>query len=180
MYEVISDKREITLCPNGIKGYLEKIDDIWYLNGDTSLGEHILADNILSKVISKKKLDNGIVHRVYNYTNKGMSKIPSYLIEIDGIYSHGSSIKDARDSLVYKMVDRDTSAYTDMTLDTVYTIPEAIRMYRTITGACSAGVKMFVKNTDNVPDTVTVQDILDITRGQYGNEKLKEYIDKTK
>jgi hypothetical protein len=78
------------------------------------------------------------------------------------------------------MVDRDTSAYTDMTLDTVYTIPEAIKMYRTITGACSTGVKMFVENTDNVPDTITVQDILDITSGRYGHETLKEYIDKTK
>jgi hypothetical protein len=179
-HEVISNKREIQLCPNDISGYLEKIDDTWYLNGDTSLGEHIIADKILSKVISKKKINDGTLYRVYNYTNKGISSIPSYLIEIDGIYAHGSSIKDAKDSLVYKMADRDTSAYTDMTLDTTYTIPEAIKMYRTITGACSAGVKMFVENTDNVPDIISVKDILGVTRGRYGHKKLKEYIDKTK
>jgi len=179
IYEVIPDKKEIQLCPSDISGYLEKIDGTWYLDGDTSLGEHIIADKILSKVISKKKLDSGTLYRVYNYTNKGISSMLSYLIEIDGIYSHGDSIRDVKDSIMYKMVDRDTSAYTDMTLDTVYTIPEAIKMYRTITGACSKGVKMFVENTDNVPDTITVQDILNITSGQYGHEKLKEYIDKT-
>jgi hypothetical protein len=180
IYEVIPDKKEIQLCPNGISGYLEKIDDTWYLNSDVSLGEHIIADKILSKVLSKKKLDSGTLYRVYNYTNKGMLETLSYLIEIDGIYAHGSSIKDAKDSIMYKMADRDTSAYADMTLDTTYTIPEAIRMYRTITGACSEGVKMFVDGIDNVPNTISVKDILDITRGRYGHKKLKEYIDKTK
>jgi hypothetical protein len=179
IYEVISNKKEIQLCPSGISGYLEKIDDTWYLNSDVSLGEHILTDKILSKVISKKKINDGTLYRVYNYTVKGISETLSYLIEIDGIYAHGSSIRDAKDSIVYKMVDRDTSAYADMTLDTTYTIPEAIKMYRTITGACSEGVKMFVENTDNVPDTVTVQDILNITSGQYGHDVLKEYMDKT-
>jgi hypothetical protein len=179
MHEVISNKKEIQLCPYDIEGYIEKLDDAWYLNGDVSLGKHIIADKILSKIVSKKKIDDGTLYRVYSYTNKGMSETLSYLIEIDGVYSHGDSIRDARDSIMYKMVDRDTSAYTDMTLDTTYTIPEAIKMYRTITGACSAGVKMFVDGIDNVPYTISVKDILHLTSGRYGNDVLKEFIDKT-
>ena len=68
----------------------------------------------------------------------------TYVIKSGDVYSHGKTIKEARDSLIYKISNRDTSEYKKMNIDTILTKEEAIKMYRVITGACEYGVKMFV------------------------------------
>lgn len=45
------------------------------------------------------------------------------------------TIKEAKDDLIYKISDRDTSMYYNFTLDTIVTHKEAVKMYRKITGA---------------------------------------------
>lgn len=52
-------------------------------------------------------------------------------------------------------------------------------MYRVITGACSEGCKYFVKNTD-IPkqDKYTVKQLVELTKGQYGNEELVKFLEK--
>ena len=58
IFEIINmneiDSDYIQLNPYETEGYLVKIDNKMYLNGDKNLGEHIIIDNILSKVISIK------------------------------------------------------------------------------------------------------------------------------
>ena len=46
---------------------------------------------------------------------------PCYVVEKDGIYSHGATLKEAKDSLIYKISNRDTSMYEYYTFDTVVT-----------------------------------------------------------
>ena len=99
----------------------------------------------------------------------------SFLIEKNGIYSHGSTIEEAKDSLVYKLANRDTSMYKDFTFETSLTKDEAIIMYMTITGACQYGTRQFVES-QGIPDKLTVQEVINITKGRYGNEKLVEFI----
>lgn len=150
------------LFPYGTKGYL--VDGMYQ-------GEpHIIADGIVSKIISKKG-------NVYKVVNLGEDK-QSWLIQDNGLFSHGETLKEARESLIYKIGDRDTSKYNDYTLDTVITKKEAIRMYRVITGACELGVKQFVLKQKTKKKKFTVKEIIDLTCGQYLNEKFCEFFKK--
>ncbi len=130
------------------------------------------ADDILGSIISKKQ-DKG--NTIYKIRILGQSKI-SYCIEVDGIYSHGDTIKEAKESLKYKISNRDTSQYKDYTLDTVIKFENAISMYRTITGACESGTRHFCENIlKDKREKYTVKEIIELTEGQYNNDKLREF-----
>lgn len=130
---------------------------------------YIIADGILSKVINKK----GDVYKVINHgeTEK------SYIVKSGDVYSHGETIKQAREDLVYKLSDRDTLKYDNLTMDTVLTKEECIQMYMTITGACSSGTKYFVNNQTDIKDEYTVSEIIYLTQGQYNHSALVEFME---
>ena len=129
---------------------------------------YLWTDNILAKIIEHKK-------NVYKIQICGQTKI-SYCIEVDGIYSHGKTIKKAKESLIYKISERDTSKYENYTLDTVITFEDAIKMYRCITGACEGGTRHFVENVlQDKRKKYTIKEVIELTKGQYNNEKLQEF-----
>ena len=104
---------------------------------------------------------------------------PCFVVEKDGVFSHGATVKEAKESLIYKISNRDTSMYEDYTLDTKVKFEEAIKMYRCITGACEGGTRNFVENVlTNKKKTYTVQEIINATAGQYGNNTFKEFFNK--
>lgn len=45
---------------------------------------------------------------------------------------------------------------------------------------CEHGTRMFVESLKDVPESLTVEEIIDITKGQYGNDKLKEFFERSK
>jgi hypothetical protein len=59
-----------------------------------------------------------------------------------------------------------------MTFNTVLNFKDAVKMYRVITGACEQGTKIFVKNLENVKEEYSIKEIIEITTGHFGNEKL--------
>ena len=66
VFEVIQlkENQRIQLCPYGIKGYLEKINNKFIYSEDSNKeNEYIIVDNILSKVISRK----GNILKVQNH-----------------------------------------------------------------------------------------------------------------
>jgi hypothetical protein len=134
-------------------------------NGDP----YIIADGILSEVINKK----GDVYKVINHGENRQS----YIVKNGDVYSHGKTIKQAREDLIYKLSDRDTSKYDDITMDTVLTKEECIQMYMVITGACSSGMKYFVNNQTDVKDEYTVAEIVKLTQGQWNHNELVEFMD---
>ena len=133
------------------------------------------ADNILAKFISKKTNKNG--SNVYKIQVLGQSQI-SYCIEVDGVFSHGETLKEAKESLIYKISNRDISVYDSYTTDTVVTLEDAIKMYRVITGACEAGTRNFVQGLTNTKKKYTVAEIIKATQGQYGNETFKAFFER--
>jgi hypothetical protein len=165
VFETITPGPEetIQICPPGIPGHL--------VNGLYKGEPHIIADGILSKIIKQK----GNVYHVVNY---GKNK-KSYLIKKGDVYSHGETLKEAKEGLVYKLSDRETSKYNDYQLDTSLSKEDAIQMYMAITGACSGGTKYFVDMLgDNVKKTYLVSEIMEITKGQYGHESFVKFFRK--
>jgi hypothetical protein len=132
----------------------------------------LFADGILSEIVSTRDLRGGAkVHRIHIV---GKTKI-TYCIETDGAFSHGDTIKEARESLLYKVSQRDKSAYQGWALNRRITGKEAIASYRVITGACEAGVRAFVQGQGGLKSRYTVQEVIDLTRGQYGNKEYEEF-----
>ena len=128
----------------------------------------LFADGVLAKILEKKR-------NVYKIQIVGQAKV-SFCIEIDGQFSHGDTIKQAKEDLKYKITNRDKSKYENWTLDKKITLKQAIEMYRVVTGACETGTKHFVENVLTVKKKYyTVKEVIELTDGQYNNELLKEF-----
>src|SRR6056297_816115 len=89
IFEVIkltSKQNNIQLCPNSIKGYIQ---NNVYSETDKPA---IIADGILSEILSEKKVKDMIIYKVINYNEKEKT----YLIKRDDVYSHGKTLEEAK------------------------------------------------------------------------------------
>ena len=128
-------------------------------------GKYRIFDGIFCEVLEHKR-------NVYKVKIRGEI---SYVVSNGEFYSHGKTIKEAKESLIYKLSNRDCSEYKKWTLDTPITKEQAIKSYRAITGACEFGTRHFVESLDKKPRKLTPRKIIDLTAGQYGNEKYREF-----
>ncbi len=95
-----------------------------------------------------------------------------------GNYSHGATVVEARRGLLYKLSSRDTSEFKGWKLDKQVTLAEAIRAYRSITGACEGGVRNFCEGK-TLAKKFTVKEAIALTAGQYGDKVFAEFFQKT-
>src|SRR3990167_7915710 len=108
------------------------------------------ADGILARIVSQR----GPVSRVVIC---GKTEI-SFLVTDGEAFSHGATLAEARDGLIYKICNRDTTEFKAWALDKVVTKRDAIRAYRTITGACEIGVRAWMEQR-KTPGSVSVREI---------------------
>lgn len=141
----------------------------WESNGV----RYIKVDNILSIIDSH----HGNVYRTHQV---GYDKELYIVTDGENNWAHGETLKEAKLDLIYKISDRDTSAYKNMSLDDVLTFEEAIIAYRTITGACSAGTRYFIEHRLPEPrkKTYTIGEIIELTDNEYGSDKFKDFFGK--
>ena len=130
-------------------------------------------DGILSFIMTTKLLKIGLkIHRIV-VVGKAKS---SFCVETrDGTFSHGDTIKQAKESLIYKIGERDKSDYEKWTLDTVVSKLEAIKSYMVITGACETGTRHFVESVGKTKGKYSVREVIKLTEGQYGHEAYKSF-----
>lgn len=141
----------------------------WESNGV----RYIKVDGILSIIDSH----HGNVYRTHQV---GYDKELYIVTDGENNWAHGETLKEAKLDLIYKISDRDTSAYKNMSLDDDLTFEEAIIAYRTITGACSAGTRYFIEHRLPEPrkKTYTIGEIIELTDNEYGSDKFKEFFGK--
>ena len=141
----------------------------WESNGV----RYIKVDNILSIIDSH----HGNVYRTHQV---GYDKELYIVTDGENNWAHGETLKEAKLDLIYKISDRDTSDYKNMSLDDILTFEEAIVAYRTITGACSAGTRYFIEHRLPEPrkKTYTIGEIIELTDNEYGSDKFKEFFGK--
>ena len=133
---------------------------------------YIKADGIFSKVVSRHG-------NVYKIIQIGGSKERYLVTDGSGKWSHGDTLQEAKEDLIYKISNRDKSRYASLTLDSELTLEEAIEAYRVITGACSAGTKMFVEgNPGVIKEKYTVREMIEVTDGQYNSREFKGFFNK--
>jgi hypothetical protein len=134
-------------------------------------GKYIKVDGIFCEVISHKE-------NVWKCKSLNKDDIFYVISDGNGLYSHGASIKEAREDLIYKLSGNiDKSKYEGITMDTEFTFKEAIECYRVLTGACSFGTRNFIESHNiSKRKKYTVKSILELTKGQYGYEVFKNWV----
>jgi len=120
-----------------------------------------LNDNILARIISRR----GNVLRVIIC---GATEV-SYVVTDGEVWSHGATLREARDGLLFKIGKRDPSEFKTWTLSRVVSRRDAIRAYRVITGACEQGVRMWVSQRE-LPEKSTVRNVIRLTKWAYGSD----------
>ena len=182
------DLRSVTSIPEGfnptVGGGLDLSSCRRYIGAEVELPyiparyiwrnkEYIKVDGIFTRIISER----GNVMRVQRIARKDIE----YLVtDGDGRWAHGKTLKEAKDSLIYKISSRDTSEYRTWKLSTEVTHAEAIEAYRVITGACVLGTRHFCETIlgDKKKDKYTIAEVIELTRGQYGAETFKSFFTK--
>ncbi len=94
------------------------------------------------------------------------------------IFAHGltfkntiSSIERKKDS--YFRYDTEFKAqYSKIPKDMPLEKDFCIKMYRDLTGACSGGVSMFLSRFKELNKTYTINDIVEMTKGEYGHQRF--------
>jgi hypothetical protein len=131
-------------------------------------GKYIKVDGIFTEVVKQK----GNVYHVKQLNNDKVF----YLITDGERWSHGDTLKEAKEDLVYKVTNKTKDDYKNLTKSSVLSFEEAVVCYRVITGACSFGVKDFVKNKlIKVENNYSIETIIEKTIGCYRSETFKNY-----
>ena len=139
-------------------------EQCWYIVEKAKWVEVDFSDNVFSYVISTRK----DVKKVKTES----SKILYVVCDGNGNSAHGETIAKARKDLIYKVIGK-----SDVAIPKKATGAEWIGIYRAVTGACSAGVKIFVEGTGkSLDDTYTAKQICKLVQGQYGAEQFAKKV----
>jgi hypothetical protein len=135
-------------------------------------GRFILADNILTEVVSKKG-------NIYTVKKLNDDKI-FYLVSNGFNHAHGETIEKAKEDYKFKLI-AEKLKNDPISADTIITI----RYYRTITGACEIGVNNWIDSVFDQNQKKTIlkkgikaKDLLPILQknNAYGFEKFKSLV----
>ena len=137
-------------------------------DGDYVPGRYLYADGILTHVRTARKVSNYMLY---------VGKIKGRNVVSDGTnYAHCDKFRDGIADLAFKAAaDRGADQYKGLSLDTELTVPEAVTMYRIITGACRQGSQAFVDSLGKLKEKYTIRECVELTKGQYNAERFEEF-----
>jgi hypothetical protein len=120
-------------------------------------GKYIKADARFSEVVRQRG-------NVWELRDIGGKKTYFLVTDGNGKFAHGDTIKEAKEDLVYKISNRDTSSYKGIDTDKKLAFAECVEMYRVITGSCATGVKHFIESAGIKRGKYTVNEIIKIVK----------------
>ena len=134
-------------------------------------GKYIKVDGVFCELLYKKR-------NVFTCKKINNDKRFFIITDNEGNYSHGDTIKEAKEDLIFKISNRDKSDYEGLDLDSVLTYAEAIKCYRIITGACAFGTKDFCNNRLKKKAKYSIKEIIEVTANEYGNKSFEQFFAK--
>lgn len=105
----------------------------------------------------------------------GTNKVFYLVVDDTRNFAYGETLDEAKDSLTYNISNCDTSKYRELSEDSVLTFEEAVKMYCSVTGACSQGVRRFIESMKIEKKNYTIREIFNLSTGQVGNDKLVKF-----
>ena len=133
---------------------------------------YVFADGIHAKLVSRKTIND---IEVFTVRKSILDDNDSFVVKRGDKFSHGETVEKAIQDLRYKISDRDTSKFKDWNKNTVIPIEDAIEAYRVITGACEFGVKDFVEHQKEIPEKISIGEVIARTKGVYGNQEFSGF-----
>jgi hypothetical protein len=136
-----------------------------------------IVDGKQMVLISTKNLAEGIIsHKtqyILDYFND--SSKTQFVVEKDDVYAHGETLKKAIKDLEFKVLQsKDVQEHVKRIKESKVISPYD---YRLLTGSCEYGVNEFlIKNNLTWESELTLEEALDITKGEYQHEKFKELL----
>ena len=139
-------------------------------DGDYIPRKLLKADGIVTLVKRRKKLGKYVYY---------IGRIKGNNVLSDGtLFAHCKTLREGIADIEFKKAkDRGAEQYKGLTRESVVKTEDAIAMYRIITGACKAGTERFLQSLGELKAEYTVQEIIELTKGQYGAETLKKFFD---
>ena len=97
----------------------------------------------------------------------------------DGVSAHGETARQAAADLRFMLAkDRGAEQYNSVGLDDAFSREDMAVMYRIITGACAFGVNQFIDALENIKDTYTPREAIELTRNAYGGREFAAFFEK--
>jgi len=94
-------------------------------------------------------------------------------------YAHGKTLKEAKEDLIFKVDGRRPNDFEHLTAESVLSFEESIIAYRVITGACSYGVKDYIKNRlPSKQKEFRMSEVIELTKDEYGGNSFSNFINK--
>jgi len=133
-------------------------------------GKYIKMDEVFAEVLSKKG-------KVWKLKRLNQTEVFYCVTDGMGKFAHGETIQAAKRDLIYKLSkDANIEQFKTLTLQSTLSFDKCIEFYRVVTGACEFGVKDFIKSHNVEQQDYTLAEILEKTKGQYGSEKLSQFV----
>ncbi len=177
------DLRRLKTLPEDIRFENKGPVDLYGLNNQHIIyqGKKVLIrqiDNRTMIISSSKVKDDYIIHLVKYFEGGAIEKLEKCYIAQKGEYfAHGKTIQQAIKDVTFKYLQENI----DVT-ELVNSIKESqvvtSQDYRLLTGACEAGVKKFKKENGITSDSISLQDMLHLTKDSYGGEKVQQLFKK--
>ncbi len=98
----------------------------------------------------------------------------SFVFTKNNISAHGYTVKQAYRDWLFKQSDRDVSKYNNLDKNKKYSLEYWYECYRIITGACALGVENFIEQHKPKKE-MTLDEVIQITKGQYGHNTFVEF-----
>ena len=94
-----------------------------------------------------------------------------FIAQRDKYYAHGETIKQAIEDVNFKFLQK-TVNLDNLILEIKKRGDMSISEYRLLTGACSVGVNGFLKEKGIKKTKLSINKVLEITKGHYGGDKI--------
>ena len=156
--------------------FTKKMDSKYYTLLKNKIYEVIECDGIKNIIIDRKiiygynviiGIEFGNDITIYNKQKNIEDFEKVYIVEKDGIYSHGETIENAIKDFRYKIGNRNIEDYGYLKKEKgKIKTEELIKAYRVITGSCEYGTKQFVENLDNLKEEYTIEEALNILKSK--------------
>ncbi len=133
-----------------------------YFMGKLSGNRFNIIDNIPCVILSERKMVDITIKYCQNTKMKDGKFIGDkfYIASSNGYNSHGKTLKEAVEELIFKTGNRNIEEYKNMPLDTIKTPDEWAFIYRMVTGACRYGTEQFVKYK-KLKESYTLSEIIE-------------------
>lgn len=124
------------------------------------------VDEIFSRIKSKKIKDD--------YTIIKTTK-DEWIVGKDDNYSHGETLKSAKDDLVFKILSKNLNV--DEIVKKIKSSKKVtVNDYRPLTGACQQGIERFKKEIGLKRNEMKLEDLKEKVKGRYGYKRFMELV----